>query len=836
MRPYRQQEWTPWTDDYDTVIFDENDLYYFQFRVQRGGTDSYGVLNISDVIFMGTFNMLPVNSTTGTILPWSSQFFEPIDTWKVFSLTGYQIVSTPVYVPANGIILLYRVSQDRGRSWTPWYYLTNDIVSYLRPDPLRFFNIQYHIINETSLPFMVSQINLLGDFINISSEYAKSNKLGIKSTCPNNNPDGSPCDTTVNPYTSLMNQKSCNPSGYWTPYDRNKSIQLYQFQAKMALDTLGWTVDYYKTDVDRKGRDVVLNEYQLFNINCVCQMKILVPGNKFPDNQIEFNGTDLSEMMNFEVHVLRDEFKNHFGINERPAIGDIVYICERNRLYRVEHAGSQRSFMNATIYYKVQLRKYNQQSNTRLSDTTAANQLKQLTTQTTFAELIGSDIQDQLRRIANKPLNANLSNDPIRDSIIAPMVAITSLQSGPNTIADYYYDMTKVPTTQFGVVYTPLDTVGDTSASRTLDVWFNLNSIGYRCNLFNNFHNGSGYSLDVDSKGVYFTINSDVYNLFVPINIGAWYVAVAIFDQTTMTMGIYLYTTIDSTGAGSDPSLQLVSSAITGLVNTYSWSSQNNMGIFGSMAYITHIRVWREAVDISVLIDELTVQKLDDAQLAIVADNVLPRVKAKSFVPTPDPQQLPDTSSLQQQKLDIVLSNLSEDGNDSVDITDHQWYNLGDADRLVYLESKYNIGISDYKFNTSNSDQMDFIIGNFTVLSDIQFNSLDDASKIIFLDRLKTNNPSGQWLVPGITPYGIIPDDVFSLMDEVVVDTVIANGWRVTTSQWPTMTIDQMYAYLQVVPRNKLVPTPPQGNTETTTQFLARLNSSFNKLQMVQSY
>ena len=126
---------------------------------------------------------------------------------------------------------------------------------------------------------------------------------------------------------------------------------------------LGWTIDYHITDPDGKGIDKYLHEYQLFNITDVQKIKIIVPENQFPDNQIQINEFALDMMDTFQILILKDEFHNAFGIEKRPSQKDIIFFCQANRFYRVRHAQVHRDIMYMGIYYNVVLEKYEKLAN-----------------------------------------------------------------------------------------------------------------------------------------------------------------------------------------------------------------------------------------------------------------------------------------------------------------------------------------------------------------------------------------------------------------------------------------------------------------------------------------
>ena len=78
-----------------------------------------------------------------------------------------------------------------------------------------------------------------------------------------------------------------------------------------------------------------------------------------PSCQIVMNQFDLTLFDSFEVHITKEAFKQAFGVQRRPSKEDLLYFCDINRMFIVDHAQQFRNFNNAAVYYKVVLKKYN---------------------------------------------------------------------------------------------------------------------------------------------------------------------------------------------------------------------------------------------------------------------------------------------------------------------------------------------------------------------------------------------------------------------------------------------------------------------------------------------
>src|SRR5208282_6541127 len=96
-------------------------------------------------------------------------------------------------------------------------------------------------------------------------------------------------------------------------------------------------------------------------------IKVIVTNNEFKDetsviNQLQMDTTDVQE-----VYIVKDDFHRIFGINHRPGRDDVVYLCPNNKLYTVRHALPHRLIMNASIWYRMILEKYEDDKSIRNS-------------------------------------------------------------------------------------------------------------------------------------------------------------------------------------------------------------------------------------------------------------------------------------------------------------------------------------------------------------------------------------------------------------------------------------------------------------------------------------
>ena len=455
----------------------------------------------------------------------------PKDIYKIFAIKDFQLIADD---PGN-IDLMYRITQDNGRTYSKWEPLNKANISSFRFNNLRFARMEYKtkLIYDSGQPNNVYDIILIGDFQNVSANYLKTNRYGIRQDClttfmnpqtgntdtcgwnisttsgssygtaPGNGsvtPAMTPADLNMNFYTQGLSCYSVNPNAsngtvpsggvqagmtaanqtqtdtLWKPYD---VTQIMAFANKMANDmnnVFAWDIDYHLTDPDGNGTDFILHEHQLFNVIDMKKVKILVPDNKFPDNTIKFNQFSLDLFDTFEIHILKDEFKRKFGITARPAENDILFICPINRLYYVKHSQVFRDVMNAGYYYKVILEKYETKANIRVLHEESKILLDALTKNTTMDELFGPEKKQEENIIANIEQFKPFTFDPMRYVVNNKVIRIEeSLYSGNFDFSKTHYDFKNI-VGKSAIIYKKTDNVWLESSNRALVCWVNFNN------------------------------------------------------------------------------------------------------------------------------------------------------------------------------------------------------------------------------------------------------------------------------------------------------------------------------------------------------------------------
>lgn len=491
-------------------------LLYLNLSYYRIDTDTTTIpqLSINSIVIEGTYD---IEETDEIIeVPDDGYILSPKDIYKVFKLTGFEIYG----INTNNLKIKYRFTQDGGRTYTPWEDLTTENISTIKLNPVRFAQVQYSIQKiDNLITSKVYDIILLGDFQNINNNYLKTNRYGVREDCSNKYPQwsgdtsatipgsgnnavclngktsykgdgnvynynrdwftqGLSCYLSGNVIANMTAQNNESASGNFDPYNTQKIGDWYNYLANSMGKILGWTVDYHLTDPDGNGIDKYLHEYQLFNIIDVQKLKVIVPENNFPDNQVQINEFSLDMMDTFTVYIFKDEFHKAFGIEKRPAQKDIIFFCQANRFYRVRHAQVHRDVMYLGIYYNVVLEKYEKLANEQNLSAASKNLIDPLTKNNTIDSLFGFDNKKEENKIATKQLKPTTHEVYRLD--INPKLSIVKkdIFNGlkGTKIAETYYNLSSIPANSTAVTYTLQDSELKVSDNRSFTLWFNFNN------------------------------------------------------------------------------------------------------------------------------------------------------------------------------------------------------------------------------------------------------------------------------------------------------------------------------------------------------------------------
>lgn len=660
--------WTEWLDLQRNItnfpVINPLDPLYLDIKWVRAGTLNANIIRLLEYNISGTIERTVVDDGgTVTLAPGQSLIIAAPYIYKVFRIDDVEIISGSG-IP-NGTTLKYRFSQDNSRTWSEWEVLTKENISTRRITPTRFFQIEYFIENNSTSQIRIQDINIIGNFQNVSKDYFKSNLMGIRECCQSNLNGSYDANGNFIPNLNLASGGglvgsggSCDASSLnapmtaeekallYNPYNQSSAVDLLAKISNDAQQVFGHTVIYFVTDPDKKGHDYTLHEYSLYNIVCESEIKVSVEGNNFPDSQIVMNQFDLNLFDTMEAHITKQQFKEIFGPQRRPSKEDFLYFCNVNRMYQVDHAQQFRSFNNAAVYYKLILKKYTQKANVQAGTTEIKNKLDMLTQNSTINELFGiENAQDKLA-VANKDQFKPLNRDPIRLNLLAK-IDKELIENGSTIISKSNYDMASVTYGGIGVEYLNLYPILEVSDNIGFQIWFSVNNYikDEKYNMFSFYDttNSLGWSVDLTNDTITTKFNSATHSFDlmaggnnIALEEETWYCYVLNVDQRNRTMEQYVYkrNVDDEENAGRLTStiLRQIYKKVEDIIPFDYQMDSITPKILGSDMKVTNIRLFIDVIPESTH-NKILGQSIirDDSKYLVFADNANTRLVLPKF-------------------------------------------------------------------------------------------------------------------------------------------------------------------------------------------------------------
>lgn len=659
------ENWTQWYELPQNISefppFNDGDKLQLSLKFVRGGSSVVGEIKLISWSIEGLKQRNQSDGeSTITLTPSNSQvIIKPPFIFKVFKINDIEILSSDKEL--KDLTIKYRFSQDYGRTVSGWEFFTKENITSVRINPVRFFQIEYLLEYSGTSQIKIFDINLIGDFQNVSDDYKKSNVYGIRENCncerlgivgdlssSTTTPTGGQPNllTQSEPINQLPILSKDQINSLYKPYQLPKATELLTKMVNDSNQMFGHEVVYFITDPDKRGIDYTFHEYQLFNYVCERLIKISVENNQFPDNQITMNQFDLSLFESFEVHIPKLFFKEQFGPEKRPSKEDFLWFCELNRMFIVEHSQQFRSFNNNAVYYKLHLKKYVQKSNVTAGNLSIAEKVQELTKNSTINELFGKENSDDKKTVANKEEFRPLTRDITRVSINATIIR-ELIENAELVISKSNYDLSSVTfsSTQSlpAVTYRNIKNYFAPSDNLAFSCWFNLNNYTSNdtYNFFNYYDqiNDVGFNFNLKGDEIKVLINESVYNFELlgvtggsnGLNEETWYSYLLNIDQRKRQISQYIYKRdIDDEDLGgliNSTKLVLIKSKVQPL-SLFEFNIDDiHANILSSDMKITNIRLLNDIIPTEQHSNFLNQYHLrDDTKFLIFSDNANQRL------------------------------------------------------------------------------------------------------------------------------------------------------------------------------------------------------------------
>lgn len=649
--------WTDWFDLKKNIDnfppVDSSSPLYLDIKWVRKGSNSIGTIRILEYsIECDSERSITDDGSAIQLLVDGIQIIKPPFIYKVFKIEDFEVISS---TGIENVILKWRYSQDNSRTWSDWEILNKENISTKRLTPTRFFEIEYYVENKSVKNIRIQDINLIGDFQNVTLDYQKTNLYGLRECCqsnltgafdengnfiPNTNLNsngGGSCDNT-NMFPAITDEQKAL---LYNPYNQGSALNLLNKLSNDAQQIFGHSVIYFVTDPDAKGQDYTMHEYQLYNIVCEGDIKVSVNNNEFPDSQISMNQFDLSLFDNMEAHITKEQFKKVFGVQRRPGKEDFMYFCQLSRMFQVDHVTQFRGFNNSSVYYKLILKKYNQKANVQAGNVEIQNKLDMLTQNSTIDSLFGIENTQDKKAIANKVQTKTLSKDLIRLEYLCK-INKEIIENSSTIISKTNYDLYSVSLGSVAVNYFNSDPILKVSDNIGFTIWFNINNYvnTETYNFFNYYdvENNQGWKVNLQDDIITITLNGNNYitdsDLILDEDI--WYCYVLNIDQRNKKMSQFIYKrNVDfeeDAGKLVNNFLRKVYSNEQDIIPIEFYMEDINPQLLGSDMRLTNLRLFTE------IIPESTFSKIlnqiiigDDSKYLVFADNANAKISLPNF-------------------------------------------------------------------------------------------------------------------------------------------------------------------------------------------------------------
>jgi hypothetical protein len=357
----------------------------------------------------------------------------------------------------------FRWSQDNV-NYSDWILLTNLNLAnqVISPDKPFWIEYKYTVVELETGHTM--------EFVSISLEIISNN--GIVRQVKQVSVDCCEPGSIPNGCANLIIQDCCDPDDLFNPYAMlNNTRHMFSQLTNTVNNIFGHCVNYYKVQSDKRSRDVILNEYSLYSVTAMKDIKVLVPDNDFPTNDFQFNELGMG-FENFEIHITRDEFQTAFGARTRPEERDYIYFPLVDRMYEVNSVALADEVIYKDIYYKVMLRKYQERNNVDTPEP-FRTELDNLTL--SVDELFETEVRDEILKITKPQQYRTIGtgvNDYVRSDLSNRLSISDSLINNNWVIVSKnHYELGKLTINELAVKYRQLAKFTPTE-DRAFTFWF----------------------------------------------------------------------------------------------------------------------------------------------------------------------------------------------------------------------------------------------------------------------------------------------------------------------------------------------------------------------------
>ena len=471
----------------------------------------------------------------------------------------------------------------------------------------------------------------------ISITYTTQTEDGIVEACPNF------CIECLDPFSmdgcANIIVEECNDN-LFNPYNLSKSTKFVKQISGLVNNIFGHTVNYFRTEPDMRTEDVTLMEYSLHNVVDNKDIKILVPGNEFPEESITFDifGMDFAD---FEIHITQEEFDKAFG--ERDSAGNLIksryprskdymYIPIINRMYEVHTIALADEFNKTNSYWRVMLTKYQERTSVNKNQFDSATD----TLTTGIEEVFGERQNEEQEKVTN-PQQFQTVTSTFRDGIrkfynTALKIIDFEIKNRWTIVSKNYYDLTSVGDDELCIEYEASSQLGS-GENMAISGWFNPQ---FESNSGDHFIIGdptalTGFKTYLNDNEFKVMANGNTITFNHNLNLEKrWYAFVLNISNEFSSIGLSIYN-LNEVGLPQSSSSQLTELFNEVQSSALSWNSNSNFQIRGNGMFMTNIRVFNQMIEEEQRSNILNQYIVRDNQLAKLIDNAIPSIGFQKF-------------------------------------------------------------------------------------------------------------------------------------------------------------------------------------------------------------
>jgi hypothetical protein len=473
----------------------------------------------------------------------------------------------------------------------------------------------------------------------ISVTYTLETDSGTVESCPQF------CVECTDPFAmnGCANIEVCTDDNLFNPYNLNKSTNVYKQLVDMTSNIFGHQTQYFRTESDMRTEDVHLMEYSLHNVVDKQNIKVLVPGNEFPDESMTYDifGMEFAE---FEIHITASAFESAFGVGKKPRNKDYMFIPIINRMYEISSSSLADEFNASSSYWRVMLVKYQDRSSV------IKNQFEVDTDSliTGVEEVFGERQSNEQEKDTNPQQFQTVSTayrDGIRGFIDQNLkIEDYELKNRWTVVSKNYYDLTNIETNRMALEYS-VESKLTSNDNLAISLWFNPQFESTDTGeyiLFGDLAAIGGFKIYVSASRFRISANGNDY-IFQHSGLlqkDEWYGLVLNINNKFLQVSTSLYrldsTNNQGTSRGSRPqdgSNNLIKeyTTVEDVTSQLVWDSNTKYHLRGNNTKMTNIRVFSNVIEQEQHSNILNQYVVRDNQLSIIIDNAIPSLGYQRF-------------------------------------------------------------------------------------------------------------------------------------------------------------------------------------------------------------